>query len=95
MTEGRYAVRFKRSVVRDLRRLDEPERQRVQAAIHERLAANPHLGKRLAGVREATTERALWSYRIGAYRVIYAFSDAELWILVVRVGHRRAVYGDL
>ena len=95
MTEPRYAVRFKRSVVRDLRRLDASARQRVRVAIHERLAADPHLGKRLSGVREAGSERPLWSYRAGDYRIIYSFNDAELWILVVRVGHRRAVYGDL
>jgi mRNA interferase RelE/StbE len=88
-------VRFKRSVVRDLRRLGVPERERVRLAIHERLARDPRIGKRLAGVREGRTGRPLWSFRAGDYRIVYTFSDAEVWILVVRVGHRRAVYDDL
>jgi mRNA interferase RelE/StbE len=88
-------VRFKRSVVRDLRRLGVPERERVRLAIHEPLARDPRIGKRLAGVREARTGRPLWSLRAGDYRIVYTFSDAEVWILVVRVGHRRAVYDDL
>jgi mRNA interferase RelE/StbE len=30
--------------------------------------------------------------RVGDYRVIYALHDEELLILVIRVGHRRAIY---
>jgi mRNA interferase RelE/StbE len=81
--------------VRDLRRLDAPARQRVREAIDERLARDPRAGKRLAGVRDARSGRPLWSLRAGDYRIIYTFSDAEVWVQVVRVGHRRAVYEDL
>ena len=82
-------------MVRDLRRLDPPSRQRVRKAIHERLAHDPRTGKRLAGVRDARSGRPLWSLRAGDYRIVYAFSDSELWVLVVRVGHRSGVYDDL
>lgn len=95
MGDGRYAVRFKRSVGRDLRQLDAEARRLVRAAIHERLAADPRCGKRLTGVRESGTDRPLWSLRVGDYRVVYVFSDAEVWVLVVRVGHRRGVYEHL
>ena len=95
MGERVYAVRFKRSVARDLRHLDVSERLRVRAAIHERLAVDPRRGKRLSGIREADTNRPLWSYRAGDYRIVYVFSETELWLLVVRVGHRRAVYDGL
>ncbi|NLE22719.1 MAG: type II toxin-antitoxin system RelE/ParE family toxin [Actinobacteria bacterium] len=33
--------------------------------------------------------------RTGDYRIVYTFSDAELWVLVVGVGHRRDVEDDL
>ena len=90
-----YTVRFKRSVVRDLRRLDAPARQRVREAIQERLAHDPRAGKRLAGVRDTRSGSPLWSLRTGDYRIIYTFSDAEVWVLVVRIGHRRGVYDAL
>lgn len=51
-------------------------------AVHERLAADPHLDKGLWGVCEAAAARPLWSYRVGDFRVIQAFDDAEVWILV-------------
>jgi mRNA interferase RelE/StbE len=90
-----YAVRFKRSVIRDLRRLDPPARERIREAIHERLARDPRAGKRLAGVRDPRSGLPLWSLRAGDYRIIYTFSDAEVWVLVVRVGHRREACDDL
>jgi mRNA interferase RelE/StbE len=90
-----YAVRFKRSVARDLCRLDARSRQRVRRATHERLAHDPRAGKRLAGVRDARSGRPLWSLRAGDCRIIYAFNDSEVWVLVMRVGHRRGVYDDV
>ena len=95
MNDRRYAVRFKRSVARDLRHLDAAERGRVRAAIDDRLAADPRCGRRLAGLREPATHRPLWSLRVADYRIIYTFGDAEVWVLVVRIGHRRGAYDRL
>ena len=95
MAEPVWEVRYKRSVAADVRRLDVSTRLRVRAAIEERLVADPRAGKRFSGLRERETGRPLWSLRVGAYRVIYAFSDSELWVLVVRVGPRGGVYREL
>ena len=95
MAEPAREVRYKRSVAADVRRLDVSTRLRVRAAIEERLVADPRAGKRLSGLRERETGRPLWSLRVGAYRVIYALSDSELWVLVVRVGPRGGVYREL
>lgn len=92
MAEPAWEVRYKRSVAADVRRLDASTRRRVRAAIEERLVVDPRAGKRLSGLRERHTGRLLWGLRVGAYRVIYAFSDSELWVLVVRVGPRGGVY---
>jgi mRNA interferase RelE/StbE len=89
-----WKVRYKRSVAADVRRLDASTRLRVRAAIEQRLAADPRAGKRLSGLRERETRRPLWSLRVGDYRVIYAFSESELWVLVVRVGPRGGVYRE-
>jgi mRNA interferase RelE/StbE len=95
VAEPAWDVRFKRSVAADVRRLDASTRQRVRAAIEERLGTDPRAGKRLRGLRERETRRPLWSLRVGDYRVIYVFSDSELWVLVVRVGPRGGVYREL
>ena len=95
MAKPVWEVRYKRSVAADVRRLDASVRRRIRAAIEERLAADPRCGKRLRGLHEHQTARPLWSFRVGEYRVIYTFSDSELWILVVRVGPRGGVYREL
>jgi len=95
VAEPVWEVRYKRSVAGDVRRLDASVRRRMRAVIEERLAADPRCGKRLSGLHERQTGRPLWSLRVGEYRVIYAFSDSELWVLVVRVGPRGGVYREL
>ena len=53
----------------------------------EGLARNPRLGKPLKGPL-----RDLWSYRVGDYRVVYEIQRGALVVLVLAIGHRRAIY---
>ena len=71
---------------KDIRVLPRAVAGRVRKAA-ERLAENPGLGKRLAGELVP-----LWSYRVGDYRIVYKIREAALVVLVVMVGHRRAIY---
>ena len=80
-----YRVTFKKSVSRDLRRLDQPEARRVLAALSKELPgcadACPELKGKFAGLRK---------FRVGDYRVVFAIiGDA---VLITRIGHRRDVY---
>ena len=51
------------------------------------LEKNPELGKPLTAIL-----RGLRSLRIGDYRVINQIENAELIVLVIKIGHRRNVY---
>ena len=95
MAEPVWEVRYKRSVAADVRRLDASLKRRIRTAIEKRLAADPRCGKRLSGLRERESGNLLWTLRVGDHRVIYAFSDRELWVLVVGVGPRGGVYREL
>ena len=47
------------------------------------------LGLTLAQVRcVAGFYRFFYTQPVGDYRILYAFNDAEVWVLVVRVAHR-------
>lgn len=86
-----YALRFKKSVQKDFRRIGEDAARRVMTAIRAKLIHDPRgEGKPLKG-RQGT----LWSFRVGPFRVLYTFNEEEVWILVVRVGPRRDVYDNL
>jgi len=81
-----YSIRIKRSAAKELRRLPAVARSRLVQAI-DRLADEPLAGSALKG--EFSGLRRL---RVGGYRIIYEAIHGELVVLVVRVGHRGAVY---
>lgn len=86
----RYVLRWKRSAQRDLRAVGRPVAERIRRAIEQRLLDDPRRGEPLRG-----PGRPLWRFRVGGYRVLYAFNDTELWVLVVRVAPRGRTYRDL
>lgn len=81
-----YSIKIKQSAAKSLARIDRPERERIIQRI-DQLAENPGAGSVLKG--EFSGLRRI---RIGTYRVVYEVRDAELVVLVVRIGHRREVY---
>ena len=83
-------LKFKRSVQGDFKRIGREAAGKVLDAIRKELLTDPRAGKHLKG-----NDGMLWSHRVGDYRIVYTFNDAELVLLVVRVGHRREVYRGL
>ena len=81
-----YRLLYLPGAQKDVRALPEKVRERVRHAV-ERLAESPRLGKPLAGELVP-----FWSYRVGDYRIVYEIRDDELVVLVVMLGHRRAIY---
>ena len=81
-----FSIRIKESAAKEVKRIAEPDRTRIVAAI-DRLAETPHLGAALKG-----DLRGLRRLRVGDYRVVYEVRDDELIVLVVRVAHRREAY---
>ena len=82
----RCSLRIKRTAAKALAALPKPDRLRVVEAI-ERLCELPAAGSALKGEFEG-----LRRLRVGAYRVVYEWRQAELVVLVVRIGHRKEVY---
>ena len=80
-----FDIRYKKSVERDLKRLDKTEAGKILDKIEEELSqradAYPVLKGEFAGLRKL---------RVGDYRVIYALMESDC--LVLRIGHRREIY---
>jgi len=81
-----YSLQIKASAAKALRGIHKTDRVRLIEAI-DRLRENPHVGKVLKGALSG-----LRRIRVGRYRVIYEVTEAQLTVLVLRVGHRREVY---
>lgn len=82
-----YKIEIERGARKVLSELPKREQARVGAQI-DKLADNP----RPSGAKKLVGELDVWRIRIGDYRVIYRVKDAELVVLVIKIGHRREVY---
>ena len=80
-----FNVRYKKSVERDLKRLDKSEAVKILNKIEDELSKRADTHPVLKG--EFTGLRKL---RVGDYRVIYALMENDC--LILRVGHRREIY---
>ncbi len=82
-----WTIRYERDAERAIDALDPPVRVRVLAAIG-RLAADPRGASSVKALKGSDRYRL----RVGDWRVIYTLHDDMLLILVLKVGHRGAVY---
>jgi mRNA interferase RelE/StbE len=84
---GFYKIIVKKSVEKDIRRLDKKEIPKVTAAIQQ-LAVNPFpaSSKKLVGSENT------YRLRIGDNRILYIVDNDLVEISVERVRHRKDVY---
>jgi mRNA interferase RelE/StbE len=78
---------FKKSVLKELKRLGASESLRVAMAIAEELSDQPQRHKPLTGPLAG-----LRRLRIGDVRVVFAILNSPERVVVLRVGHRKDVY---
>ncbi|MBE0568613.1 MAG: type II toxin-antitoxin system RelE/ParE family toxin [Deltaproteobacteria bacterium] len=80
-----YKIVYKKSVQRDLKKLDKHEvsniLDQIENDLSEHPASFPALKGNFAGLRK---------YRVGDYRIIYVILEADG--IILRIGHRRDVY---
>jgi mRNA interferase RelE/StbE len=77
---------IKPSAARELEALPRKDRARVAAKI----AALANLPRPVGSEKLSAQEQ--YRIRQGRYRVVYAISDTEKMVVVVKVAHRREVY---
>ena len=82
-----YTIKFKSSVLKDLKKIDKHHLQRLLDKIDNDLAEDPGKGKALSG-----EYKGLYSFRIGDYRVIYTILNVSKIVLILRIGHRKDIY---
>ena len=86
-----WRIEFAQSAETALGKLDRQVARRILRFLHERIA--PIEDPRSIGAPLSGPELGrFWKYRVGDYRAICEIHDNRLVVVVVRVGHRRAVY---
>ena len=82
-----FTVLLHASAARDLRKIDEVNRERMKKALEE-LAKDPFkAGKPLHPSH-------FWSIRSGDYQAFYEISTVQNQVTVLFVGHKKRVYAD-
>ena len=86
-----WTIEFAENAAKQLLRLDRPVARRILRFLRERVATSADPRSSGAALKGDELGR-YWKYRIGDYRVIAEIHDREIRIVVVRLGHRSAVY---
>jgi mRNA interferase RelE/StbE len=80
-----YKIAFKKSVARDLKKIDKNQTDRILRKIEDELPDKaetfPVLAGKFSGLRK---------FRIGKYRIIYSIIGDTA--LILRISHRRETY---
>ena len=82
-----YSIEVSRSAEKTLKRLPKEDQKRVVESILS-LAEDPHP----RGARKLSGYDDVFRIRVGRYRILYSVSDAEVVIIVLKIGHRKDVY---
>ena len=83
---AKFDLVFKESVSKDLKELPQQDVQRILERIDAlRDEPRPQGSVKLSG-------KEYYRVRQGNYRIIYEIQDAQLVVIVIKVGHRREVY---
>jgi mRNA interferase RelE/StbE len=85
-----YSIAILPAALRDLATLPTADKKRLSRKI-DQLAPDP----RPPGTKRLRGKREYLRLRSGNYRVIYTVEDDRQMVLVVKVGHRREIYGRL
>ena len=83
---AKFDLVFKESVSKDLKEIPKQDVQRILERIDAlRDEPRPQGSVKLSGKEH-------YRVRQGNYRIIYEIQDAQLVVIVIKVGHRREVY---
>lgn len=86
-----WKVEYDEKAARELAKLDRQTAKRIKKYLDERIATDDDPRRFGEGLTENLA--GLWKYRIGDFRIIAEIQDDRVVVLVIRVGHRRKVYG--
>ena len=82
-----YRITLTPAAARQLRKFDPQARRQMQATL-ELLSSDP----RPPAATQLVGGAGEWRVCTGDYRIVYEIEDEELFVLVLRVGHRREIY---
>jgi len=87
-----WTIKYTELAAKQMRKLDKSISNRIDKYLNERVAKQEDPQK--FGKPLLHDKSGLWRYRVDDYRIICKIEGNELIVLVLRVGHRKNVYGE-
>jgi len=85
-----YEISFRRSALKEIKKLDRPIRQKILAKIEE-CAENPYLSEELVGDLHGYYSAHCTIQKV-QYRILYQILEGKITINIVMVGTRENIY---
>jgi mRNA interferase RelE/StbE len=86
-----WRIEFDEAAKKELARLDRQVQVQIQRFLRERIVTEED--PRRFGEPLRANLSGFWKYRVGNYRIVAEIREEEVLVLVVRIGHRKNVYG--
>jgi mRNA interferase RelE/StbE len=83
-----YKIIVLRDAQKDAKKLPQKDQKRIASAI-DSLARDPFRGKKLRDDFKGTRAIRVWPYRI-----VYMIEKKIVTVIILRIGHRKDVYGS-
>lgn len=84
----KWTLEFSKKAEKQFKKLDKTIQSRIKKAVLERLIINP----KLALIPLIGDKVGFYKFRVGDYRLLCSKDDEKLYVLVVKVKHRKEVY---
>lgn len=84
----KYALFFKASVEKDLRKIATDDVLRIKHKLETELVYDPQK----KGIPLKGQFKGFYKYRVNRYRIIYRISHSEVLIIIIKIAHRKDVY---
>ena len=85
-TNMKFQVALKPKAEKELDKLPKADYYRILSAFSI-LSNNPFIGKKMHG-----EFFDCYNYRVWPYRIIYQIDKKQLFVLVLKIGHRQGIY---
>jgi len=90
MKTAQWKVMFDPRVERDLVKIGTVPAARILDYLEKRVSEDQNPRQRAKPL--SGKYKALWSYRVGNYRIICRFDEGAMVVLVLEIGHRGGIY---
>lgn len=84
-----WQIEFDKVAVKELSKADPQIQRRIVSFLRDKVAQDP----KAFGAPLQSNLAGLWKFRMGSYRIIAELREEKITVMVLRIGHRKNVYG--